>query len=80
MDGWRPQPTLRQKRPIDPKLTDAEIFRGLPTGDLWQDADLVACYRYLRSNKKILIPSSWESALDEFDAELAKVACPTTDV
>lgn len=76
MTGWSAQPTLRQKQEIDTSKTDREIFRDLKLGDLWQDADLVSCYRYLRKSKRFssAIPSSWENVFMDFDAELDKVS------
>ena len=77
MTGWSAQPTLRQKKEIDTSKTDREIFRDLKLGDLWHDADLVSCYRYLRKSKKFAsaIPPSWEAAFLDFDSELDKI-CP----
>ena len=78
MDGWRAQATLRQKQCVDSSKTDVELFRSLDVEDLWHDANLLACYRYLRGNKKIAIPACWESALAEFDAELASMSGPSS--
>lgn len=30
---WRPQPSLRQKKSVDARATDVEIFQALPLGD-----------------------------------------------
>lgn len=71
MSNWVAQPTMRQKREVDPSLTDVQLFRQLELGDLWQDASMVECYQYLRGMKRIQIPSCWDCALSEFDAQLA---------
>lgn len=70
MQTWRPQPTLRQKKEIPFGATDVDIFRSMPLGDVWLDAQLPEVYRYLRSNQKLIVPDSWEVALGEFDAAL----------
>lgn len=70
MESWSPTPTLRQKRAIDTSKTDLEIFSELPMGDVWPDAELVSCYRYMRNNKKIVVPGNWETVLKQFDREL----------
>ena len=70
MKSWRPQPHLRQKREINLDLSDKELFCRLPLGDLWQDADLVAVYKYLRNSEQTAVPSSWQEVFDELDLEL----------
>lgn len=70
MGGWRPQPRLRQKRPVNLDLTDKELFQSMELGDLWEDACLVETYRYLRFHKKSLVPLEWQPVLEELDAEL----------
>lgn len=52
MTSWQAQPRLRQKRPVDTNLSDKELFESLPLGDVWRDANLADCYRYLRLSKK----------------------------
>lgn len=71
--SWRPQPRLRQKREVNLELSDRELFARVPLGDLWQDADLVSVYKYLRDSKKTAVPNSWQTVFDELDVEL-KVA------
>jgi len=75
MDDWTARPTLRQKVEVDPRMTDVQNFNRLPLGDVWHDAKLVECYRYLRGNYKIVIPETWVASLEALDVELAK-ACP----
>lgn len=70
MNGWRPEPHLRQKKEVNLGLSDKEVFQSMPLGDVWEDAKLPEVYRYLRKNKKHVIPKSWESVFDDFDAEL----------
>lgn len=70
MKSWRPQPHLRQKKEINLSLSDKELFCRLPLGDLWQDADLVSVYKYLRNSEKTAVPSSWQEVFDELDSEL----------
>ncbi|CAE7327555.1 unnamed protein product [Symbiodinium sp. KB8] len=66
---------LRNKNSTNPDLSDVELFKALPMKDLWEDADLPAVYFYLRRNKYLMIPPSWEDAISQFDKELdAKVA------
>lgn len=56
---------------MDTRATDVEIFSGLPLGDCWDGAELVLCFRYLRSKDDLVVPPCWESALNSFEAELA---------
>lgn len=65
----RVRPTLRQKVPLDPRATDVELFTQLELGDVWDDADLISVYRYLRRSAPV--PNTWEDAMYKFDAELA---------
>ena len=73
MQRWRPEPHLRQKKEVNLNLSDKEIFQSMPLGDVWQDANLIEVYRYLRKFKKHVVPQSWESVFDDFDAELEKL-------
>ena len=75
MESWYPQPHIRQKRAVDLGMSDKELFCSLPLGDLWKDADLVACYRYFRNSDKVSIPASWETVFEDLDSELNKM-CP----
>ena len=72
MKAWRPEPHLRQKRTIDLSRTDKELFQEMELGDLWQDAQLVECYRYLRSKKGYAVPLSWQAVFEDLDAEISK--------
>lgn len=71
LDGWRPQPSLRQKKALNPRDTDVQIFASLSLGDVWSDAELIECYHYLRKGSTS-IPPSWEGAFRAFDKELAR--------
>jgi len=73
MQRWRPEPHLRQKKEVNLNLSDKEIFQSMPLGDVWQDANLIEVYRYLRKFKKNVVPQSWESVFDDLDAELEKL-------
>ena len=74
MKTWKPQPHLRQKRFVDCNLSDRELFGSLELGnDLWDDAKLVDCYRYIRMYKLATVPDSWQSVFDDFDRELDRV-------
>ena len=66
---------LRNKNTTNPDLSDVELFKALPRNDMWEDAELPAVYFYLRRNKYLMLPSSWEDAINRFDLELdAKVS------
>lgn len=73
MQRWRPEPRLRQKKEVNLNLSDKEIFQSMPLGDVWQDANLIEVYRYLRKFKKNVVPQSWESVFDDLNAELEKL-------
>ena len=70
MQSWGPQPRLRQKRSVDTKMTDKELFQNMPLGDLWSDAQLVSIYKYLRQSKKTTIPDTWVDVFENLDAQL----------
>ena len=72
MNSWRLQPTLRNKVELPPGLTDQELFKALPLGDIWRDAELPDVYFYLRCSSKPRIPASWEKAMHAFDLELGE--------
>ncbi|CAE7835102.1 unnamed protein product, partial [Symbiodinium sp. KB8] len=67
-----PQPRLcmRQKVPIAASMTDKEIFRTLPLGDTWPDAEMVELWAYLFQNKKLMVPAGWQAIMEEFNQEL----------
>ena len=70
-----PSGDLRNKRNVDPALTDREIFDSLKIGDVWWDAGLPDLYWYLRKLPSLKIPSSWESTIEAFETELLSVSC-----
>ena len=63
---------LRNKNSVDPLLTDQQLFSAMLLGDCWEDASLPSVYFYLRSGKHLVIPNSWQAAIDAFDEELSK--------
>ena len=66
---------LRHKNTVNPDLSDVELFTALPMKDLWEDAELPSVYFYLRRNRYLMVPESWEDAIHDFDKELdAKVS------
>ena len=70
-----PSGDLRNKRNVDPTLTDREIFDSLKIGDPWWDAGLPDLYWYLRKLPSLKIPSTWESTIEAFEEELLSVSC-----
>ena len=63
---------LRQKVPLDGQLTDHELFKQLPLGDIWQDARLPEVFLYLLDHRSLTIPSSWYATMMELKLELEK--------
>ena len=70
----RPRLCLRQKYAVPQDATDRELFMSLPTGDTWPDADMVRVWAYLYMNRKLAIPTSWQSTMNAFHAELLETA------
>ncbi|CAE7328646.1 unnamed protein product [Symbiodinium sp. CCMP2592] len=66
----QPRLCMRQKVHIDSRMTDKELFQSLPLGDTWPDAEMVQVWAYLYKNKKLIVPSSWQSTMDSFNSEL----------
>eukprot|EP00439_Symbiodinium_sp_Y106_P061660 s1281_g9.t1 len=66
----QPRLCMRQKVHIDSGMTDKEVFESLPLGDTWPDAEMVQVWAYLYKNKKLIVPSSWQSVMDSFNSEL----------
>ena len=58
---------LRHKNTVNPDLSDVELFTALPMKDLWEDAELPSVYFYLRRNRYLMVPESWEDAIHDFD-------------
>lgn len=70
-DSERPHlACLRNKNTTKPGLSDVELFADLQLGDLWEDANLPSVYFYLRQNRYLVIPPSWEAQIERFDREL----------
>ena len=40
-----------------------QLFQDLPYDDLWADAGLSNCVRYVRGSKNLVIPDSWRPVL-----------------
>ena len=66
----QPRFDLRQKKNIDPKKTDLQVFRSLDNTDPWVDAKLPQMFLYLYENKKLTIPSEWQPAMEQFRSEM----------
>lgn len=60
---------MRQKVPVDPKATDVQLFAQLELGDVWEDADIVSVYKYLRQG--VTVPDTWQLNLAKLDHELS---------
>ena len=61
---------LRNKNSVEPSKTDVELFQSYPLNDLWEDASLVSVYAYMRQNRHLVIPPSWQETIDAFDLQL----------
>ena len=73
--GDRYHGILRNKNVTCPRTTDVQLFVNMAMGDIWEDAGAASAYFYLRGNRYLVVPDSWESAIADFDAELsAKVS------
>lgn len=66
----RPRLDLRQKLPINPRHTDLQIFRSLPVGDPWVDAQLPSVFLYL--HKIANVPDGWHAPMDSLREEMEK--------
>ena len=66
----QPRLSMRQKVHVATGLSDRELFQGLQLGDTWPDAEMVQVWSYLYNNKQLLIPSSWQSIMHDFNIEL----------
>ena len=67
---WRK--SLRNKTAVDPGLSDQELFSAMPLGDPWEDASMASVYAYLRSNRHLVIPESWQMAIENFEKQLSE--------
>ena len=61
----KPRLDLRQKRFVNPKRTDLQIFRSLPLVDPLVDAQIPGLFLYLIRNPKLIIPDGWQPAMEE---------------
>ena len=60
----RPRVDVRQKLPINPELTDLQIFNALDDSDCWVDAQLPSVFLYLY--KKATIPDQLHEAMESY--------------
>ena len=65
-----PRVDLRQKRTLDPRSTDLELFMGLEDDDPWVDAQIPSLFLYLYNNPKVQIPHGWEASMDSMKTEM----------
>ena len=68
-----PVADLRNKQPVNPQMTDKEIFESMSLDDCWFDAKLPSLYWYLRSLRHLKIPETWETTIANFEEELKAV-------
>ena len=68
----QPKLDFRQKRDLDPRKTDLEIFEDLQDADPWVDARIPSLFIYLYSNKNLAIPSEWKPTMDAMRSEMEK--------
>ena len=62
------KPTLTPE--VEASLDARYLFRDLPWGDMWEDAEIVELVVYLRGNKNLRIPEHWRDFLP------TSVPCP----
>ena len=68
-----PRTDMRQKETINPYMTDHDLFKAMPLGDLWSDAGVVETFLYLISNKNCRIPDGWLETMTSFREELQQM-------
>lgn len=61
---------MRQKQPLNPELTDLQIFCSLSDSDCWADAQLPSVFLYLY--EKATIPDQWHHVMKSFKTEMEK--------
>ncbi len=61
---------MRQKKPLNPELTDLQIFCSLSDSDPWVDAELPTVFLYLY--EKATIPDQWHDVMTSFKTEMEK--------
>ena len=69
-EGTYERRDLRHKVLTDPAKSDRELFDSLPMADIWADTNLPRTYSYARASKHLVIPSSWQTTIARFDADL----------
>lgn len=65
-----PRFDLRQKRRLNPRQTDLEVFTALDAEDPWVDAQLPSLFLYLYRNPKLSIPPTWLTAMQLMKDEM----------
>jgi len=65
---------MRQKKHVETRSTDLEIFMGLPLGDPWVDAKLPSLFLYLMNHEQLRIPPGWQMVMEEMHTEMKKYA------
>lgn len=69
-----PRLSMRQKKHVETRSTDLEIFMGLPLGDPWVDAKLPSLFLYLMNHEQLRIPPGWQMVMEEMHTEMKKYA------
>ena len=63
--------TLRRtKVAVNAKLSDKELFQGMPLGDTWDESHITAVFFYLFNASTTDIPDSWYECMYKFADEL----------
>lgn len=65
---------LRTKQKIDSTCTDRSIFEALPLGDVWIESKMHLAWAYIYNNKYMVVPDSWQTAIQSFNKELVEKA------
>ena len=69
-----PRFDLRQKRRLDPRQTDLEIFAAAVDDDPWVDAQIPNLFLYLYRNPRLRIPAGWEAVMEQMKGEMENYA------
>lgn len=72
LNGWKIQIDLRQKKKLDPRKTDLQLFSELPLGDPWVDAQVPGLFCYLYASQSLRVPSEWQCEMDSMHVEMQK--------
>lgn len=63
---------MRQKVPLNPELTDLQIFSSLSDSDCWVDAQLPSVFLYLY--KQANIPDGWHDVMESYRKKMETFA------